>query len=182
MTNIGRAVAQQSKQLAKDVTKQVVKDLGEIPKGASKQVVGQSQVTSTSGGSKKMINLPTFEVIDVKKEAGKLPSTALKQVTSTSPIVEAIQKNDGKIPQLSPDEVKKLENEGQRRIEEINAEMAKHRKAREEMIKTDNQSEAKQELISKPAEPLQVPSSPTPRGSHPASRKQKKIESRFGKS
>lgn len=177
MKRIAKSVAKQTGSLAKSVAKQALKDVGEIPK----QAVGIKDPSQSQS-----IKLPVFKPVDVKKEVGEFPGTAVKQITSTSPIVEAMQQSDGKTPEVSKEEEAKIAKEGLERVKRLEAEIDKYRQERAQS-ETPAQPQAKpvEEEKDKSLGEQILPTSKPTRGvaqQSLAERKQRKIESRLGKS
>ncbi|MFV1917365.1 MAG: hypothetical protein ACC618_02725 [Patescibacteria group bacterium] len=145
MKRIVKSVAKQTGQLARDVARQTLKDIGEIPKQAPKQAAGLDRVPPTSGSTTKGVKLPTLKPIDVKKEVSKFPSAAVGQITGKTPIV-------------SSEEEKKIKREEAGRAQRYEAEIARYRQQREKEVVEKTPKLPEEQRVVDPGESL-LPSS-----------------------
>ena len=163
MKGIAKSVARQTGQLVRDVAKQTLKDIGEIPKQAPRQAVGQYKSSQPVGSKQKLVKLPSLSGIDVKKEAAKVPESVVKQITG------------GVTPQLTSEEKQRLESERLKSLQRIDAEMAKYREERRRRKQANLQQESlqagkEQQRVIKPGESFlpsssrQTPTGPGARG------------------
>ncbi len=146
--------------------------------------IAKSVAKQTAGLAKGIAKQAAQDIGEIPKEVGReaVGVKTTQPSTRVSPIVEVMQKRDGKIPDVSKEEEIKITVKGLKQVEKLEAEMDKYRKVRTKQV-VEPQPLLTEEKLSEPGKPILPPGRPS-RGAaarSPAAKKERKVEAPLGK-